>query len=156
VTRRFALIGGSLVILVILLIGGYALNWTWTGFSSNGHLWEWMQLLVYPLALAALPVWLKTHRRWGMRWWILLGALVVTFVILAIGGYALNWTWTGCQGNTLWDWWKLLLVPFVLPVVLAWLSVHRDEVASRHQPNAGSVASPGGTPSTGSGAAHGA
>jgi hypothetical protein len=133
VPRRAALIGVGVAAFVILLVGGYGFNWSWTGFSTNDHLWEWMQLLVYPVALAVLPVWLKTHHRWGMQWWIALGVVVATFVVLVIGGYALNWTWTGFQGNTLWDWWKLLLVPFVLPVVLAWLSVHHEEVSAQHR-----------------------
>jgi hypothetical protein len=52
--------------------------------------------------------------------------------VLVTVGYAFDWEWTGFPGNTLWDWLHLLLVPFVLPVVLAWLSArieHAEEEA---------------------------
>jgi hypothetical protein len=35
-----------------LIFSGYWLNWTWTGFLHK-TLWEWMQLLSVPAALAA-------------------------------------------------------------------------------------------------------
>lgn len=124
--RTIVILGA--VAFVVLLVGGYGLNWTWTGFSANDHLWDWLQLLVYPVVLAALPVWFSTRHKWGLQWKVLLTALLVAFVVVVIGGYAFNWTWTGFKGNKLWDWWKLLLVPFVLPVVLTWFSTHHDQV----------------------------
>ncbi len=57
--------------------------------------------------------------------------LLVAFVVVVFGGYALAWGWTGFQGNTLWDWLRLLLVPFVLPATLAWFSA-RAEFGARH------------------------
>lgn len=41
-----SLIIGSL----ILVFGGYAFHWAWTGFQKT--LWDWMQLLIIPVALA--------------------------------------------------------------------------------------------------------
>ena len=41
-----ALIGGTL-----LLLGGYLLQWQWTGFPQK-TLWDWLQLLVVPAFLA--------------------------------------------------------------------------------------------------------
>jgi hypothetical protein len=35
-----------------------------------------------------------------------------------IGGYAVQWTWTGYPGNTLWEWLQMLLVPLVFPTIL--------------------------------------
>jgi hypothetical protein len=123
----------AVVTFVALLMGGYGLNWTWTGFSSNDHLWDWLQLLVYPVVLGALSIWLSTRHRWTVQWGALLIALLVAFIIVVIGGYALDWTWTGFQGNSLWDWWKLLLIPFVLPAVLAWISAHPDATSATPQ-----------------------
>ena len=53
-----------------------------------------------------------------------------------IGGYAWRWTWTGYQGNTLWDWLQLLLLPLVfptilLPALLKWISGNAAERASQ-------------------------
>ena len=57
---------------------------------------------------------------------------VIVFIALGwtvtiIGGYALRWNWTGYEGNTLWDWLQLLLLPLVvptilLPIALKWVS----------------------------------
>ena len=34
---------------IVTVIGGYALNWKWTGYPQNGHLWDWISLLLAPL-----------------------------------------------------------------------------------------------------------
>jgi Na+/H+-dicarboxylate symporter len=62
-------------------------------------------------------------------------ALVAGWIITVIGGYALQWTWTGYHGNTLWDWLNMLLVPLVfptilLPFLLKWISGNAAERAA--------------------------
>jgi hypothetical protein len=49
------------------------------------------------------------------------------FVVVVIGGYGLDWTWTGFTGNTPWDWLQLLLVRFVLPVAVNLLTRAQGE-----------------------------
>ena len=48
----------TLVVLVIL--EGYKLNWGWTGFNGSNKsgktLWDWLQLLIIPLALAIIAI----------------------------------------------------------------------------------------------------
>jgi uncharacterized protein YggL (DUF469 family) len=60
----FALLAFMLVGFVITIIGGYAFNWAWTGFSAN-KLWEWLNLLILPvtLALAANLISMQQNRR---------------------------------------------------------------------------------------------
>jgi len=53
--------------------------------------------------------------------------LLLAWGLTIVGGYAWRWTWTGYQGNTLWDWLQLLLLPlvvpvFLLPAALTWLA----------------------------------
>jgi len=50
--RWFQWSGLSLLGIGILtvLVGGYAFRWSWTGFNKT--LWDWMQLLIVPAALA--------------------------------------------------------------------------------------------------------
>ena len=45
---------------IVTVIGGYALGWTWTGYSGN-TLWDWLQLLIVPLVFPTilLPFLLK-------------------------------------------------------------------------------------------------
>jgi hypothetical protein len=39
--------------------------------------------------------------------------------VLVIAGYLVPIQWTGFTGNTMWDWVKLLIMPVVVPLVLA-------------------------------------
>lgn len=118
-TRWRFLIAGTLLAFGVLLVGGYALGWEWTGFQT-ATLWDWLDLLVLPVTLALMPLWLETHERLESRWIAVLSASLAVFVVLVVGGYGLGWEWTGFAGNTLWDWIHLLLVPFALPAALTW------------------------------------
>ena len=53
------------------------------------------------------------------------GIIAVTFAILVIGGYALNWGWTGFKGNTLWDWLELLALPVVVASLPLWFATNK-------------------------------
>jgi uncharacterized protein YjbI with pentapeptide repeats/nitrogen fixation-related uncharacterized protein len=58
------IVGTVVVLAIITLIGGYQLGWTWTGFGPHPNadgkiepartLWDWLQLLVVSLVLAAI------------------------------------------------------------------------------------------------------
>ena len=125
-TRRSAriewrlLLGAVAIAFAVLLVGGYELGWTWTGFKGRA-LWDWLELLVLPATVTAFPIWLALGRTMHPQVRRLGTGLLAAFAVLVTAGYAFDWQWTGFPGNTLWDWLHLLLVPFVLPVVLAWL-----------------------------------
>jgi hypothetical protein len=104
----------------VLLVGGYVLNWRWTGFQGN-TLWDWMHLLVLPLVLVLLPSWASLRYSRPLQWRLAMSATLVFFVVVTIGGYALNWRWTGLSDNRFWDWLDLLLVPFLVPVAFVFL-----------------------------------
>jgi uncharacterized protein YjbI with pentapeptide repeats len=48
-------------ILVIVLFGGYKLNWAWTGFNgvdkTDKTLYDWLQLLIIPAIIAFVGLW---------------------------------------------------------------------------------------------------
>jgi hypothetical protein len=121
----------TLVILVVLEIGTYAFNWTWTGFKTNDTVWDWLKLLLIPIALAAVPIWFTAEEGQRRMWlaqlkWVLLATIVVLGV-LCIGSYAFNWTWTGFKENgTLWDWLDLLLVPLIVAVLPIWYIIRQS------------------------------
>jgi hypothetical protein len=125
---RFVL-GAMIVAFTVIVIGGYALDWAWTGFQGNTF-WDWLELLALPVVVAFLPLWFETHRRLEGRWRFAFSLVLVAFAVVVIGGYRLDWTWTGFAGNTVRDWLQLLVVPFVLPATLAWFAARREAAAS--------------------------
>jgi Zn-dependent protease with chaperone function len=52
---------------VLVIFGGYKLNWDWTGFNGNSKsgktLWDWMQLLFIPVVLAIAGFWFNHRER---------------------------------------------------------------------------------------------
>jgi uncharacterized membrane protein len=127
------LVAAVLAVYVVMLVGGYWLGWTWTGFDGR-TLWDWLELLVLPLTVTVLPIWLALGRNLDPRLRQAGVVLLIGFAVLVTAGYGFDWRWTGFPGNTLWDWLHLLLVPFVLPIVLAWFSATRLEQAAEPEP----------------------
>jgi hypothetical protein len=113
---------------------GYLVPLNWTGFRGN-TLWNWFLLLVLPLTVVAAGVWSKSGRVLRTHHKALVALLSVGWAVSLVGGYAWTWRWTGYQGNTLWDWLRLLLVPLVfptilLPAALKWVSGNAAELAA--------------------------
>jgi len=52
---QLAGISGVLVAFGLLIAGGYALHWKWTGFAGN-TLWDWVQLLLAPILFGIFVV----------------------------------------------------------------------------------------------------
>jgi hypothetical protein len=136
------------------MIAGYLVPISWTGFRGQ-KLWNWIDLLVLPAALAITAA--LTGRGIRSRGRLLrpyergiVAVLAAGWIVSVIGGYALRWTWTGYPGNTLWDWLSMLLVPLVfptilLPALLKWISGNAVQRASQaHQTAAGPPAATAG------------
>jgi uncharacterized membrane protein len=111
---------------VVVLIGGYAFHWKWTGFEDNNQLWDWFHLLLLPVAFGTFPLWLSfsgymtaTRRR-------TLAAAVAAFLLFVALGYLAPLIWTGFKGQTLWDWLTLIVLPIALITVRAWPKSGRD------------------------------
>ena len=117
--RLTAWLAIPLIGLVITMVGGYAGQWKWTGFHANDTVWDWLNLVLLPVTIAVLPLWPALRRRNWATWRLVFAVLLAAFVVVLIGGYVGHWRWTGFAGNTLWDWLKLLLVPFALPFVVS-------------------------------------
>jgi hypothetical protein len=105
---------GAFALLVVL---GYVLPLGWTGFPGN-TLWDWLELLVLPLAVALAPVWVELARGVQRVHRVAALVLLVLFVVALVGGYGYGWRWTGFEGNTLFDWLQLLVAPLLLPLVV--------------------------------------
>ena len=112
-----ALTGAVLVTFGVILWGGYTQGWAWTGITAQDTLWHWLQLLLVPIAFAALPTLLRQHSAMRTERKLLMAGLTVAFLSFVVVGYALPLTWTGFTGNTLWDWLSLLLLPIAITSV---------------------------------------
>jgi hypothetical protein len=111
----------------------YLIPWHWTGFPGK-TLWDWFGLLLLPAALAIAPELSAAIRSLRPYHRVIIAVLALGWVATIVGGYALNWAWTGYEGNTLWDWLELLLLPLVVPIVLVpltlrWVAGQRAESA---------------------------
>ena len=109
------------------VIAGYLIPIGWTGFRGV-TLWQWINLLVIPVALAITMALTSMRIRpaaalRGLRPYQkgIMAALVAGWVVTLAGGYALGWKWTGYTdpaNDSLWAWLQMLLVPLLLPTVL--------------------------------------
>ncbi|MGH2718259.1 MAG: hypothetical protein ACRDJU_06745 [Actinomycetota bacterium] len=105
----------------------YWQRWGWTGFEHQ-RLWDWLNLVVLPAVLAFAGLWLYRPSKGFPRYWRpLAGVGVLAFVVVAVGGYRFGWAWTGFQGNRLWDWLNLLVLPFAVPVAFLWIGTRLEE-----------------------------
>jgi hypothetical protein len=108
-----ALLAAGFGLLVLL---GYLVPWDWTGFRGN-TLWDWWQLALLPLVVATVALWPRPEEWTGLHFSIV-GAVLATAAVISVAGYLVPWAWTGVQGNTAWDWIKLLLLPVLLPTLV--------------------------------------
>ena len=129
---RVAAVALGVAVVAAVLWGGYGHRWPWTGINGRtATLWDWLHLLLLPVAFGMLPVLLSEHTRMRRehRW---AGAvLLVVFAVFVIAGYGIPWAWTGFSGNRLWDWLELLALPLAVTLVplmdgirRSWTPVH--------------------------------
>lgn len=106
-----------LSVFVTLVLVGYVVPWTWTGFKGN-TLWNWLELLALPIAVALTPVYKELGEIWTPRHTAVALTTLAVFVVIVVWGYLGHWTWTGFRGNTVWDWLHLLLLPLLWPLIV--------------------------------------
>lgn len=130
--RRKVELAVLVVAALIVLIGGYAGHWSWTGFDSNGQVWDWMHLMLLPVAFGLFSVWLYNSRYMGAQRRRALGTVLLVAIGFVLAGYLAPLAWTGFKGNTLWDWLTLTVLPLTLITVNAWPKTGR-EFSRRHK-----------------------
>ena len=126
-------------VFVAIVLAGYLVPWDWTGFVGN-TVWDWLGLVLLPLTLSLLAALEFDVRTVKPPHLLLITVFVVVVTVLAFGGYTQGWDWTGFEGNTLFDWLKLLFLPVVIPLVV--LPVVRAAAIARHSEHATGVNRP--------------
>jgi hypothetical protein len=84
----------------VFVTAGYLIPLDWTGFPGQ-TLWTWFELLLLPIAVAALGVLPSARRSLRPYHKGVLALVALGWAVTIVGGYALSWNWTGYQGNTL-------------------------------------------------------
>jgi hypothetical protein len=105
---------------LVALMGGYIGGWRWTGFPANNQLWDWLNLLLLPVVIGTVPIWLLHAERMSRNRRQAYGVFVVAFAGFVVAGYLAPLNWTGFRGNTLWNWFLLLVLPLTLVVTGVW------------------------------------
>ncbi len=132
--RAAAGIGGAvaLVVLALVVYGGYGEHWRWVGVNgATATLWDWLHLLMLPIAAVVLPLWLRHRPQMGGAVMTGVAALLTAFVCVVLAGYLVPWAWTGFVGNTLWDWLNLGALPLAVALIPVLLEL-RSEWGRRH------------------------
>jgi len=99
---------------LVLLWGGYTRRWAWTGLEGNGQLWDWLHLLLLPVILGTIPLWIQDREYIGRTRSAAYASAIVAWIGFVIAGYLVPLNWTGFRGQTLWNWFELLLLPAAL------------------------------------------
>lgn len=110
-------------VVVVALWGGYSRGWGWTGFQTNGQLWDWLNLLLLPVVAASIPLWIQYRRYMGRVRTAAYGAFLTAWTGFVIAAYVIPLRWTGFRGQTLWNWFELLLLPTAVACTMALTSM---------------------------------
>ncbi len=108
---------------LVALWGGYARGWQWTGLQGNGQLWDWLHLLLLPVVIGTIPLWIRNRDYISRIRRVTYAVVIVAWTGFVIAGYLVPLTWTGFGGQTLWDWFELLLLPAALTATMALTSM---------------------------------
>src|SRR5665213_1412654 len=139
IARRTLLAWAGAVALAVVVWGGYTHHWPWTGINGGtATLWDWLHLILLPLAAATLPTWFRHDTRVHPRSKLFATTGLMLFSVVVILGYAVPWGWTGFRGNTVWDWFNLVFLPLTL-VLIPWFVELRHSWQPRHTLAAGVV-----------------
>lgn len=119
IPRRVALLTAA-VASFVLIVGSYAGHWTWTGLTQNGQVWDWMQLLLLPVAIGTFPLWLRFSPEMSPARRKILAVAVLAFGLFVLAGYLVPLSWTGFPGRTLWNWLTLIVLPITITTATVW------------------------------------
>ena len=149
--------------LAVTMWGGYTRGWPWTGFRGNNQLWNWLILLLFPVALGTIPLWIQDKDYIGKGRRVIYTTAIAAWTGLVIAGYLIPLNWTGFRGQTLWAWLNLLVLPAAVTITMALAGVRarRPQAAcgpitrqsSPPWPPGGSSPSSAATPCSGNGPA---
>ncbi|MGH2893607.1 MAG: hypothetical protein ACRDPM_10135 [Solirubrobacteraceae bacterium] len=115
------------VVLVLIVYGGYGQHWRWIGVNGKtATLWDWLHLLLLPLAAVVLALWLRHRPQVSGAVATALTVVALVFVSVVLAGYLVPWGWTGFTGNTVWDWLNLAALPLAVALIPVLVELRAD------------------------------
>ena len=122
---------------LVVVWGGYSRGWGWTGFQANRQLWDWLQLLLVPVVAGTVPLWVQYRNYIGRARTAAYGAALAAWTGFVIAGYLIPLRWTGFQGQTLWNWFELVLLPIAVACTVVMISkrIHPAKVLGMLRPH---------------------
>jgi hypothetical protein len=117
----------AVVVVLLVVVGGYGEHWRWVGVSGNtATLWDWLHLLLLPLAAVVLSLWLRHRPPVNGAIASAVAVAMLVFVCVVLAGYLVPWGWTGFVGNTLWDWLNLAALPLAVALIPVLVELRPD------------------------------
>jgi len=130
--KRVAYVAGAA--LAVVLWGGYARGWSWTGFRENGQVWDWLNLLLLPVVLGTIPLWIQYKQYIGEGRRVMYAAVIVAWTGFVIAGYLVPLAWTGFPDKKLWDWLTLFALPAAVTITLTLTNRPRQQANTGLRP----------------------
>lgn len=107
----------------VVLWGGYARGWRWTGLPSNDQLWNWLQILLLPVVLGTIPLWMRDRKYIGHGRRVSYAVAIAASAGFVIAGYLVpQMRWTGFPDQKLGAWLQLLLIPSAVAITTVLVS----------------------------------
>ena len=88
--------------------------------TQNGQVWDWMQLLLLPVAIGTFPLWLRYSGQMSPARRKAIAGTVIAFAAFVLVGYLVPLRWTGFRGHTLWNWLTLIVLPMTVAAATVW------------------------------------
>ena len=92
--------------------------------------WDWLHLLLLPVVLGTFPLWIRHREYISPARRLAYAIAIAAWIAFVVAGYLVPLNWTGFAGNTLWDWFELIIFPVALTTWKMWPSLGKTRAVA--------------------------